>query len=178
MADAVATPTVSSTDQTQQCEHAFGTLAVGASPLTYATGGLVLSFAGLDVIKSGAVPREVRVWSEPTSGSPSGYQYGYVRGTTRDNGKLAILQSGAGTVTGNVTVVGGAIGEAIGINPDTNAGVLSKAAATNRTIPIATFLGAAPAVAGVAAGELSNGGAIPAAVSGDTIRFHAIFDRL
>lgn len=47
----------------------------------------------------------------------------------------------ASTVTGNAVVVGGGIGEAIGINPDTNAGVLSKAAATNRTIPIATFLG-------------------------------------
>jgi hypothetical protein len=40
---------------------------------------------------------------------------------------------------GAVTVVGGGIGEAIGINPDTNAGVLSKAAATTRTIPQATF---------------------------------------
>lgn len=52
--------------------------------------------------------------------------------------------SGTSSVTGNVTVVGGGVGEAIGINPDSNAGVLSKAAATNRTIPIATFLGAAP----------------------------------
>lgn len=49
--------------------------------------------------------------------------------------------NGTSTVTGNVVVVGGGIGEAIGINPDSNAGVLSKAAATNRTIPLATFLG-------------------------------------
>lgn len=70
-----------------------------------------------------------------------------------ETGKVMILQNGgftpAGTnasssVTGNVTVVGGGIGEATGINPDSNAGVLSKAAATNRTIPIATYLGAAP----------------------------------
>lgn len=46
------------------------------------------------------------------------------------------------TVSGNFVVVGGGIGEATGINPDTNAGVLSKAAATNRTIPIATYAGA------------------------------------
>lgn len=52
--------------------------------------------------------------------------------------------NGTSAVTGNVTVVGGGIGEATGINPDSNAGVLSKAAATNRTIPIATYLGAAP----------------------------------
>lgn len=50
-------------------------------------------------------------------------------------------------VTGNVIVKGGAIGEATGINPDSNAGVLSKAAATDRTIPIATYLGATPSAA-------------------------------
>jgi len=70
------------------------------------------------------------------------------------NVKLMAFQGGGvptGTIGGNVTVVGGAIGEAIGINPDSNAGVLSKAAATNRTIPIATFLGAAPTFTGTAA---------------------------
>ena len=68
------------------------------------------------------------------------------------NGKLQAFASAtpAGTIGGNVTVVGGGIGEAIGINPDSNAGVLSKAAATNRTIPIATFLGAAPTFTGTA----------------------------
>lgn len=59
----------------------------------------------------------------------------------------------AGTIGGNVTVVGGGIGEATGINPDSNAGVLSKAAATNRTIPIATYLGAAPTFTGTAQGQ-------------------------
>ena len=49
--------------------------------------------------------------------------------------------NGTSTVTGNVVVKGGTLGEAIGINPDTNAGVLSKAAASDRTIPIATYLG-------------------------------------
>jgi hypothetical protein len=68
-------------------------------------------------------------------------------------GKLMCTVGGTpgGTISGNVTVVGGGIGEAIGINPDTNAGVLSKAAATTRTIPIATFLGAAPTFTGTAA---------------------------
>jgi len=61
----------------------------------------------------------------------------------------------AGSVVGNVTVVGGGIGEAIGINPDSNAGVLSKAAATNRTIPIATFLGAAPTLSNTAQGQVA-----------------------
>lgn len=80
------------------------------------------------------------------------------------NNKLQAFASGtpAGTIGGNVTVVGGGIGEAIGINPDSNAGVLSKAAATTRTIPLATFLGAAPTFTGTAGtstapGEVANG---------------------
>lgn len=178
MADAVATPTITSTDNTQTKEHLWGSLAVSASPATYPTDGVVCSFANLDLLKSGTIPSEIRVWSEPQSGAPSGYTYQYVRGTTLANGKLVILAAGGGSVTGNVTVVGGGIGEAIGINPDTNAGVLSKTAATNRTIPIATFLGAAPAVAAAVDSQLSNGSAIPAGVSGDTIRFHAVFPRL
>ena len=66
----------------------------------------------------------------------------------------------AGSLSGNVVVKGGAIGEAIGINPDSNAGVLSKAAATDRTIPYATFLGGALTFTGtpIAAGvvEVTN----------------------
>lgn len=61
----------------------------------------------------------------------------------------------AGTVVGNVTVGGGAAGEALGITPDSNAGALTKAAATARTIPIATFLGAAPTVTGTAQGQVA-----------------------
>lgn len=72
-------------------------------------------------------------------------------------GKMLAMRSGLGTVIGNVTVVGGTLGEATGINPDSNAGVLSKAAATNRTIPIATYLGAAPTVAAGALAEVGNG---------------------
>lgn len=81
------------------------------------------------------------------------------------NGKLQAFASGtaAGTIGGNVTVVGGGIGEATGINPDSNAGVLSKAAATNRTIPIATYLGAAPTFTGTA-----GAGIAPAEVAAAT----------
>lgn len=74
----------------------------------------------------------------------------------KTNAKLLAFRTALGTVVGNVTVVGGGIGEAIGINPDTNAGVLSKAAATNRTIPIATFLGAAPTIAQGSLAEVTN----------------------
>jgi hypothetical protein len=127
MALAAATVTVTSTDITQQNEIVYGTIAIGASPLTYPTHGLAMSFAGSDVIKSSSVPTEVDVWSEPAPGvSPSGYQYQYVRGATRDAGLLAILTGAA---------------------------------------------------AQSALAELSAG-AVPAAVSGDVIRFKAVFPRV
>jgi hypothetical protein len=130
---------------------------------TYASDGVTFpkEFAGIS-----------DVWGVIPIANAGGYVYEYVRST----GKLKVYRQGgftpAGTngtsaVTGNVTVVGGGVGEAIGINPDSNAGVLSKAAATNRTIPIATLLGAAPtagaqtftgtAVAAAALTEVANG---------------------
>ena len=75
------------------------------------------------------------------------------------NNKLLAYRGAAftpiGTIGGNVTVKGGGIGEATGINPDTNAGVLSKAAATDRTIPIATYLGAVPTFTGTAQAQVA-----------------------
>lgn len=82
----------------------------------------------------------------------------YLARYNRTTGKLQVYTSVAaggaitGTVAGNVVVKGSGIGEAIGINPDSNAGVLSKAAATDRTIPVATFLGGSLTVSGTAAG--------------------------
>ena len=73
------------------------------------------------------------------------------------NNKLLAYRTAAGTLTGNVVVKGGGIGEAIGINPDSNAGVLSKAAATDRTIPITTFLGGAQTIAQGGFAEVTNG---------------------
>lgn len=72
------------------------------------------------------------------------------------NVALMAFRTAQGTVSGNVIVKGGGIGEAIGINPDTNAGVLSKAAATDRTIPITTFLGGAVIIAQGSLAEVAN----------------------
>lgn len=65
---------------------------------------------------------------------------------------------------GDVTVGGGAAGTALGITADSNAGALTKAAATTRTIPQATFGIAATtaaltgtAVAATVQVEVSNG---------------------
>ncbi len=59
----------------------------------------------------------------------------------------------AGTIGGNATIGGGAAGEPLGITPDSNAGALTKNAATARTIPLATLLGAAPAFTGTAVAQ-------------------------
>jgi hypothetical protein len=106
---------------------------------SYPTGGEAISpkdlglsqIYGLDVLGSSLV-----AGTAPTSRYRFEWDY--------KNGKLQAFASAtpAGTIAvtdGAVTVVGGGIGEAIGINPDSNAGALSKAAATTRTIPQATF---------------------------------------
>lgn len=121
------TNALSAVDQGQRDEYLYGTIAVQASPATYATGGLTVSFAGFDGVKSSYPPLEVRVWSEPATGAPSGYVYQFLRGTTLATGRLAIMQS-AGS--------------------------------------------AAPLV------EITDAAAIPAGVSGDTIRFRATFNRV
>lgn len=111
---------------------------------TYATGGVAISPRAVGLKK--IYGARIIGYKDATSG-------GYEVKWDYDSLKLMAFNSagftpagtnGTSSVTGNVTVVGGTLGEAIGINPDSNSGVLSKAAATNRTIPIATFLGAAP----------------------------------
>lgn len=102
---------------------------------------------------------------------------GYLLYWNSTTGKVMILTDGAGTpagtLSGNVVVKGGAIGEPIGINPDSNAGVLSKAAATDRTIPYATFLGGALAFTGTpgAAGPMQD---LAGATNLSTAVFNAI----
>lgn len=126
---------------------------------SYPTGGEAIN--GKDVGLASIYGMEVIGQSTVAGTAPtSSYTFKW----DHKNGKLQGFASAtpAGTIGGNVTVVGGGIGEAIGINPDSNAGVLSKAAATNRTIPIATFLGAAPTFTGTAGtssapSEIANG---------------------
>lgn len=134
MANAVAVVTLTagatglkSSDMSQNNQSLYGTLAVTATPALYTTGGIVCSFQGFDGVRSDYAPLEVRAWSEPAAGAPSGYVYQFLRGTTLGNGRLAIMQS-AGS--------------------------------------------AAPLV------EITDGAAIPAGVSGDTIRFRAVFQRI
>src|SRR5208282_3644354 len=60
-------------DNTQKTEILRGTIAVDAAAATYATGGLALSLASSEVLKSSSAPIQVRVWSA----AGSGYVYAY-----------------------------------------------------------------------------------------------------
>ena len=120
MSAAVATPTITLTDNTQKLEHVFGALAVGASPLTYTTGGIACSFLGFNAIKSGSEPIEVDVSSQPAAGSGAAakFIYQYLPGAALGDGLLQIFtgaaaQAGLTELTGGGAVPAGVSGDAI-----------------------------------------------------------------
>ena len=91
MAVATATPTINAfpngVDNTQRFTRIYGTIAISASPATYATGGLALSFSGLEPIKSTQSP--VIVYIESVKGS------GFIYGWNQSTGKLQIFTGAA-----------------------------------------------------------------------------------
>jgi hypothetical protein len=113
--------------QTQRMTVAFGTVAVSASPDTYAAGGLALSFVGEYPKTLNQVPKFVSI----VSGAPaaSGEVGGYIYLWNQSTNKFQIMA--AYTVTS----------------------------------------GTGPVMV-----EMTDTTAIPAAVSGDTIRFMAWFE--
>jgi hypothetical protein len=68
----------------------IGTIAIGASPLTYAAGGIVMSLFGA-LIKASRTPDMVIVQGQ------SGYVYVYVPGSDGSNGLLKVFQQSAAT---------------------------------------------------------------------------------
>jgi hypothetical protein len=91
MALALATPTVIDKWYDGKRLHVIGTIAIGASPLTYAPGGPVSSFSGL--VQSSLPPIWVRV------GGMAGFIYKFIKGTTIASGTLMIFTEG--TVAAN-----------------------------------------------------------------------------
>lgn len=67
-----------------------GVISVGASPLTYATGGIAFPLNN-PLIKASRTPLYVMVYGI------AGYQYTYIKGTDVTNGKLMIRQCAAAT---------------------------------------------------------------------------------
>ena len=108
--------------------EAVGTVTLG----TYATGGVTISAQNLGLGSFVTAPQF----------SAAGYVFGW----DATNSKVLVYRSAgftpAGSIAvtdGDVTVLGGAAGTAIGLTADSNAGALTKAAASTRTIPQATF---------------------------------------
>lgn len=141
MATATATPTLAAypagIDNSQRVIYAYGTLAIQASPATYATGGLPITWytmlqgiSNLMLEVQGSNLTPVMVWF--TSAAVSG------------------------------TTVGG------------YAYVWNKA---NNAIQLLASSGTQTAGTGTVTEEMTNGTAIPAAVSNDTILFEAVFIR-
>lgn len=89
MADSVVTVTVQKTGLFPNRGYEVkGTLAVGAAPGTYPTGGYTVSFADSN-IKASRVPKEVTIHGR------AGYVYTFIPGTTNADGKVMVLTGAA-----------------------------------------------------------------------------------
>ena len=119
MALAVATPTVTKAFKAGRVIRAYGTLAIGADPLTYAAGGVVCDFSGK--VASSKVPLRVTVDGK------AGFLYEYVPGTTIANGKVMAFTNTAGGANAalaehtDAAVVAGISGDTIRFDADFDA---------------------------------------------------------
>ena len=80
--------------------NVIGTLVVGASPLTYTTGGLAVSF-NAELIKSQSAPLMCIVNGQANQAAQTQYDYTFTPGSNNTNGILKIF-------TGGVELTGGA----------------------------------------------------------------------
>ena len=116
MAEAVATPTVTKKFKVGRVIRAYGTIAIGADPLEYATGGIVCNFSG--AVPSSKVPLRVELTGK------AGFIYNYDPGTTIANGKVMVWTNtagGANNALGQHTaaaVVAGVSGDTIRFTAD------------------------------------------------------------
>ena len=83
MASAVATSTVTK-QWADSAYHVLGTIAIGASPLEYVTGGIAMNL-NQAAIKASRTPIKVNVTGQ------AGFIYAYDPGTDNSNGKLMIF---------------------------------------------------------------------------------------
>lgn len=83
-------------DESDRTTTVFGSITPAGNYPAAGAGGDVLSFAGLDFIKSGYPPIRVYINEQPAAGAtPSGFGYVFCPGTTLANGKM-VLQVGGG----------------------------------------------------------------------------------
>lgn len=121
MATANAKPTVlPHSDATLRYEIVQGTIAIDASPATYAQNGLTVDFTGQEAIKSSQPPTRVKVWSMQPAASPTStlYFYRFNPGTAMNNGKLQIFVQD-GTLNDPLQEVGNGVAIPAGVSGDT-----------------------------------------------------------
>ncbi len=85
MAASTVVVTVTQTEVTGKMFKVYGTLAIGASPLTYTLGGIAMALND-PLIKASRAPQSVDVKGQ------AGYIYRYVKGTDNTNGLLRIYE--------------------------------------------------------------------------------------
>ena len=119
MALSTGTVTVTKAYKTGRVIRAYGTIAIGADPLTYAAGGLITDFTGK--VPSSKVPLRVKLEGK------SGFIYNYVPGTTIANGKVMVWANTAGGADAalgehsTAAVVAGVSGDTIRFDADFDA---------------------------------------------------------
>jgi hypothetical protein len=125
VATAALIPDLNSVDVTEKTIILRGTVTVGASPLTYATGGITLDLTAFgDFLKSGSLPTEVKIWSNAPASAPNTaqYLYSFAKGTTQKNGTMqvwtgAAAQSGLAELSAG-SVPAGVSGDVISIRAE------------------------------------------------------------
>jgi len=112
MSLSTAVPTVTKQWDDGKVLHVIGTVAIGASPLTYQAGGIVMSFGGL--INGATTPP---LWCDVKG--IAGFKYEFNAGTTNANGLLLIrVEAAVGTNTplaehSTAAIVSGVSGDTI-----------------------------------------------------------------
>lgn len=111
MAASVVTTTVTNSF-VDRVYNVYATLAIGASPATYTTGGIVMNL-NQSAIKASRTPQIVQITGQ------SGYIYSYVSGTDNSNGLLKIFaqdgvsQDPLAELTSNGAIPAGVSGDVI-----------------------------------------------------------------
>ena len=96
-------------DNTQRRVKVSGTATIAASPLTYATGGIAITWTFTNVLTGDAIllntTATAPIMAYFTSVSGSGYDYAF----NKANNKLQIFTTGASTQSPNAELAAGAV---------------------------------------------------------------------
>ena len=83
----------------------IGTVTIGASPLTYTTGGITMPLAD-PKMRASKVPDILRVFGNCSVAGQGQFEYVYVPGSLRDTGLLKIFSAGVELVGASATPPG------------------------------------------------------------------------